>query len=81
MNMEEIAYTNLDQERNARWISHDGRQAEKILQCGMQYYMFAQKAMRERISVLQEYAQKQANELERLQQVYREQRQTSKRYK
>lgn len=81
MNIEQIAYTDLDKERNARWISRDGRQAEKVLQCGMQYYMFAQKAMRERISVLQNYAQRQANELERLQQVHREQRQAHKRYK
>ena len=66
MNLEQIAYTNMDKERNTKKISRDGRHAEKILQCGMQYYMFAQNAMRERISVLQDYAQKQANELERL---------------
>lgn len=29
--LDEIAYTNLDKERNTRWISHDGRKAEKIM--------------------------------------------------
>ena len=62
MNMDQVAYTNLDKERNARWISNEGRQIEKILQCGMQYYMFVQKQMRERITVLQDYAQKQTDE-------------------
>ena len=56
--LEELAYTDLDKERNTRWISHDGRQAAKIMQCGMQYYMFAQEAMRKKIGVLQDYAQK-----------------------
>ena len=40
MNIDSIAHTNLDRERNARWIGEDGRKAAKMLQCGMQYYMF-----------------------------------------
>ena len=67
MNIEQVAYTNLDKERNSRWIGEDGRKATKILQCGMQYYMFVQKQMRERINVLQDYADKQSSEMERLQ--------------
>ena len=67
MNIEQVAYTNLDKERNSRWIGEDGRKATKILQCGMQYYMFVQKQMRERINVLQDYAEKQSSEMERLQ--------------
>ena len=67
MNIEQVAYTDLDKERNSRWIGEDGRKATKILQCGMQYYMFVQKQMRERINVLQDYADKQSSEMERLQ--------------
>ena len=40
LNIEQVAYTNLDKERNTRWIGNEGRKATKILQCGMQYYMF-----------------------------------------
>lgn len=43
LNIESVAYTNLDKERNARWIGEEGRKATKVLQCGMQYYMFVQK--------------------------------------
>ena len=53
LNIEQVAYTNLDKERNTRWIGNEGRKAAKILQCGIQYYLFAQKQMREKISVLQ----------------------------
>ena len=56
MNIEQVAYTNLDKERNARWIGEDGRKVVKTLQCGMQYYMFVQKQMRQKISLMQEYA-------------------------
>jgi len=42
MNLESIAHTDLDKERNTRWISHEGKHAMKVMQCGMQYYMFAQ---------------------------------------
>ena len=31
MNLEPIAYTNMDRERNTKKISRDGRHAEKIL--------------------------------------------------
>ena len=81
MNMDQVAYTNLDKERNARWISNEGRQIEKILQCGMQYYMFVQKQMRERITVLQEYAQKQSDEHERLQSIHAKLKQKNKMYR
>lgn len=47
----------------------------------MQYYMFVQKQMREKISVLQEYAVKQQNELEKMQDVYRQKKETHKRYR
>lgn len=40
LNIEQVAFTNLDRERNSRWIGADGRKAVKVLQCGMQYYMF-----------------------------------------
>ena len=66
LNMEQVAYTNLDKERNSRWIGEDGRKATKMLQCGMQYYMFVQKQMREKIGVLQNYTEKQQSEMERL---------------
>ena len=59
LNIEQVAYTNLDKERNCRWIGEDGRKAAKFLQCGMQYYMFVQKQMRDKINILQEYTQKQ----------------------
>ena len=58
MNIEQVAYTNLDKERNTRWIGEDGRKATKVLQCGMQYYMFVQQQMRDRIHVLQDYTEK-----------------------
>ena len=40
LNIDQVAYTNLDKERNTRWIGEEGRKAAKVLQCGMQYYMF-----------------------------------------
>ena len=52
MNIDQVAYTNLDKERNARWISGEGRKIEKVLQCGIQYYTFVQKQMRDKIAVL-----------------------------
>jgi len=81
LNIDQLAFVDLDRERNTRWIGQDGRKAAKALQCGMQYYMFVQKQMRQRISVLQDYALRQQSELERLQQVYREKRATHKRYR
>ena len=71
----------MDKERNTRWIGEEGRKAAKVLQCGIQYYMFVQKQMRDRIAVLQDYAVKQSQELERLQQIYAKKRMTNKRYK
>ena len=40
VNLDALAYTDLNKERNTRFISAEGRQAAKVLQCGMQYYMF-----------------------------------------
>ena len=40
VNLESIAYTDLNKERNTRFISEEGRSAAKLLQCGLQYYMF-----------------------------------------
>ena len=81
LNIEQVAYTNLDKERNTRWIGNEGRKATKILQCGMQYYMFVQKQMRDKISVLQQYAGKQYEEMERLQLIYKQKKETHKRYR
>ena len=81
LNIDQVAFTNLDKERNTRWIGEEGRKAAKVLQCGIQYYMFVQKQMRDRIAVLQDYAVKQSQELERLQQIYAKKRMTNKRYK
>ena len=47
----------------------------------MQYYMFVQKQMREKISVLQDYTQKQQEEMDRLQQVFRKKKQVNKDYR
>ena len=41
MNLEDVAFTDLSKERNTRFISSEGRQASKILQFGIQYYIFA----------------------------------------
>jgi hypothetical protein len=42
INLDALAYTNLDRERNTRFISSEGRDAAKVLQFGIQYYIFAQ---------------------------------------
>ena len=34
-NLDDIAFTNLDQERNTRWISKEGKQAVKVMQAAM----------------------------------------------
>ena len=81
MNIDQLAYTNLDKERNTRWIGQDGRKAAKMLQCGMQYYMFVQKQMREKLTVLQQYTEKQESEMVRLQQVYLKKKATHKSYR
>ena len=42
LNIEDIAHTNIHQEKNTKWISPEGRDAMTIMQAGMQYLMFAQ---------------------------------------
>lgn len=59
VNLDALAFTDLNKERNTRFISAEGRQAAKVLQCGMQYYMFTQQQMHKKIAQLQDYAQRQ----------------------
>lgn len=40
-NIEDIAHTDLDAERNTKWISNEGKDAMLVMQAGMQYLMFA----------------------------------------
>ncbi len=40
-NIEDIAHTNIHEERNTKWISPEGRDVMTIMQAGMQYLMFA----------------------------------------
>ena len=41
LNINSIAYADLNKERNTRWMSDAGKSAMVIMQLGMQYYMFA----------------------------------------
>ena len=41
MNIEDIAYCDLKDERNCAWISNEGRDAMIVMQASMQYLMFA----------------------------------------
>ena len=81
LNIEQVGFTDLEKERNARWMSKQGKTAVKTLQCGIQYYIFAQKQMREKIAVLQEYAAKQQEELAKVNRLVEEEKQRTKQYK
>jgi len=63
INLDSVAYTDLNKERNTRFISNEGKQAAKVLQCGLQYYMFTQQQMQKKIAQLQEYNDRQVEEL------------------
>ena len=63
INLDSIAFTDLNKERNTRFISQEGRHAVKLLQCGLQYYMFTQQQIHKTIAQLQDYNDKQAEEL------------------
>ena len=40
--MDAISKADLNTDRQSRFISHEGRSAMKVMQCGMQYFIFAQ---------------------------------------
>lgn len=52
-------------------MTTDGLKALKILQFGMQYYMFAQRHLTSKCTVLHDYLTKQNAELERLEELHR----------
>ena len=51
-------------------MTADGLKALKILQFGMQYYMFAQQHLTGKCTVLNEYLTKQNSELEKLEELH-----------
>ena len=44
-NLGSIAYCDMEKDRNGRWLNHDAKKLMKVIQYGLQYYMFAQKHM------------------------------------
>ena len=54
-NLEQIAFTNFKDDRNGQWLSLEGQQVLKTMQCGMQYYMFAQKHITNKVLALNNY--------------------------
>jgi hypothetical protein len=77
-NIEDVAFADINKERNTRWISHEGRSALTILQFGLQYYQFAQSAMRSQIEKLHDYTCQQISERDRLQQILEEKKSKNK---
>ena len=45
----------MERDRNGRWLNHDAKKLMKIIQYGLQYYMFAQKHMTAKVHQLANY--------------------------
>lgn len=58
-NLSSIAHCDLNNERNCSYMSEEGRKAMQVMQCGMQYLLFAQQAMWEKIELLKQYTGRQ----------------------
>lgn len=41
LNLEDLMFTDIDQDRNTRWVSQEGKDALTVLQLSLQYYNFA----------------------------------------
>ena len=68
-NLDNIAFVHLESDPKSRDVTPDGLKTLKIMQFGMQYYMFAQKHLTSKCTVLNDYLAKQNVELEKLQEV------------
>jgi len=81
LNIEDIAYTDLREERNCAWISNEGRDAMNLMQFGMQYLMFVQKQMLNKLTVLQDYTQKQETQAQKLEKIHNNQKLKMRKYR
>jgi len=70
-NMDSIAFSDFDQDRNCRQATADAKKAVKIMQYGMQYYMFAQKHLTSKCLTLNQYLTTQNSELDKLNDINR----------
>jgi len=68
-NLDSIAYADFSQDRNGRQMTPEGSQAIRVMQYAMQYYLFAQKHLTNKVLTLNNYLLTQNTELEKLKKV------------
>lgn len=68
-NLDSLAHCDFSNDRNGQWLSMEGQQVLKAAQCGMQYYMFAQKHLTKKVMTLNDYLTQQTLEVQRLKQI------------
>lgn len=72
-------YADIEQDRNTRWVSPEGKDALTVLQLSLQYYQHAQTAMRAQVNQIYDFYLQQLSETARLQQVLRQKKLKRKR--
>eukprot|EP00347_Sterkiella_histriomuscorum_P016804 403351791 len=81
MQVDDIAFCDLKDEKNIVWISDEGFEAMRVMQMSLQYLLTLQKRVVEKVQTVHSYTMSQKMQLDKLEQYHTEQKLKMQRYK